>query len=71
MESDGTFSQLIAVPDESAGNIEGLCGNYNNDVSDDKTLPNGTDYTNDPQSDSKIATYFQTPSDENDTYVLL
>ena len=59
MEYDGVFTQVVDVPDEAAGNIQGLCGNYNGDKTDDKILPDSTDLTDDPQSDSKIAEYYQ------------
>ena len=67
IEYDGVFTQVVDVPDEAAEHIQGLCGNYNGDRNDDKILPNMTDYTDDPQSDSKIADYFQVEHDGNDT----
>ena len=59
IEYDGYFTQCVAVPDEAAGNIQGLCGNYNSDITDEKILPDSTDLTDDPESDSKIADFFQ------------
>ena len=66
IEFDGYFTQVVDVPNEASGKIQGLCGNYNNDETDDKILPDNTDLTYDLQGDSKIAAYYQV-TDANDT----
>ena len=59
IQYDGFFSQSIAVPNEASGNIDGLCRNFNNDLLDEKILPDSTNLTGDPESDSKLAAYYQ------------
>ena len=59
IQYDGEFVQRVYVPGEAADNVQGLCGNFNGNKLDEKILPDSTDLTNDPQSDSKLAEYYQ------------
>ena len=63
IQYDGDFVQRVSVPGEAADNVQGLCGNFNGDKLDEKILPDSTDLTNDPQSDSKLAEYYQVDED--------
>ena len=65
LEYDGVFTQVVDVPDKAQGNIQGLCGNYNGDKTDDRILPDLTDLTDDPQSDAKIAEFYRVPYGNN------
>ena len=59
VEYDGSYVQSIVLPDVlSSSNLTGLCGNFNKE-DDEKTLPDGTDYSLDPQSDSLISQYYE------------
>ena len=68
LEYDGLYVQSIVLPTELSGDVTGLCGNFN-DVDDEKILPNGTDYTLDLQSDSRIGQYYEINDSTLDTYV--
>lgn len=57
---------IVRVPGDAAGNVDGLCRNFNDDEADDYVL-DGTDLTNDTARDETIGNYFQVEDPENPT----
>ena len=68
LEYDGLYVQCIVLPSELSGDVTGLCGNFN-DVDDEKILPDGTDYSSDSHSDSRIGQYYEVDDPTIDGYV--
>ncbi|CAJ1081086.1 LOW QUALITY PROTEIN: alpha-tectorin-like [Xyrichtys novacula] len=49
VEFDGQSILLVRISQNRENRVRGMCGNFNGDPSDDKTLPNGTLALNDSQ----------------------
>lgn len=54
----------VRVPADAAGQVDGLCRDFNDDAADDYILPDGTDVTDDPSRDAIIGNVFQVADPE-------
>lgn len=56
---DGNWLIKVQVPPEASGCVDGLCRDYDGSTVNEYVLPNGTDLTGNPNSQSHLGNYFQ------------
>ena len=71
VEYDGLWTGTIKLPPKFASNVTGMCGNYNNNPSDDLKMANGTDVRGWPNQYSLVGESFKVPTAEKSVETLM